>query len=251
MKPANILVTDDEQNARMALCEALTLVGHHADSAGSAGEALNKLKKNQYDVVLLDLRMPGPEPEGMEVLTQAETVAPDTSFIILTAHATTETAIDALRHRAFDYLLKPVRLNEILDTVEKALASQARAKALKGGVVIVSGVSLNLKSEAAWLGSEPLSLTPVEYKLLEALILHADTVFSYTQLATFSHYAELAEEEARTLLRTHLFRLSRKLGDKDSSPLQAVRGRGYIFRSTPVHVTGIAKETVVPRLGAE
>ena len=251
MKLANILVTDDELNARTVLCDALELVGYQADSAGSAGEALTKLSRNQYDVVLLDLRMPGPEPEGMEVLTQAATVSPDTSFIILTAHATTETAIDALRHRAFDYLLKPVRLNKILDTVEKALFSQTRGKALENGIVSVSGITLNLKSETAWSGSQQLLLTPIEYKLLEALITHADKVFSYAQLAAFSHYAQLTEEEARTLLRTHLFRLSRKLGDKDSSPLQSVRGRGYIFHSSPVYTAGMVNETVVPRVGIE
>lgn len=251
--PHKILVVDDEKTTRSAICEALTRVGYLAKSAESADEALNILEYASFDVVILDLNMPG-KHHGLDVLQAAEKLAPDTAFIILTGQPSTETAITALRSGAFDYLRKPVTLKTIFDRAEAAIKKQTEQRRQKHAVSLLQQALTTLqmpiepqpsaplttfrvgaividdqKKTAAFQGTD-LDLTPIEYKLLLKFVQEPDTILSYAELAAESHDMDLEESEARALLRTHIYRLSRKFGDKDETPLQNVRGQGVILR---------------------
>lgn len=259
--PARVLVVDDERTTRHALCEALNLNGHQASYASSGDEALSMLKKETYQVVILDLQMPG--IDGVKVLKAAETIVPDTVFIVFTAYASTETAVAALRSGAVDYLRKPSSFEAIFTAVDRAVIKQQerfrqkeaarlleevltnfdslkpktaplkQAKLLKQGVLETAEFSLNERQQTATYRGQLLDLTPVEYKLLHCFVRQPDTVLSYSQLAFQAHGTEMDEEEARTMLRTHLYRLNNKLGGKEQSPLKSVRGRGFILHTTP------------------
>lgn len=247
-----ILVVDDEKTTRLALCEAFTRLGYETNHAATGDEALVAIAADFYDVVILDLEMPG--TKGVKVLAEAEELAPDTAFIVLTAYASTDTAIAALRSGAFDYLRKPSSLEVIVTAVKKALAQQQERKRQKEAARLLqqalhtfrtgvesstshlqrqtAGITIDERKQTATYKGHPLDLTPIEYKLLHKFVRHPDTVLAYTELARESHNLELDESEARALLRTHIYRLSRKLGQKDESPLQSVRGRGVILYST-------------------
>jgi DNA-binding NtrC family response regulator len=114
-----ILVVDDEYTTRSAVARALSLLGYKAHAAGSGSEALSELAACEYDLMLLDLRMPG--MDGMEVLAQARQSYPDLLVIVLTAYATPAGAVEAMRAGAADYLLKPCSLEEIEAAISGAL----------------------------------------------------------------------------------------------------------------------------------
>lgn len=250
-----VLVVDDERTTRMAITEALNQLGYAAQAVESGDKAIQSLQQDEYHVVLLDLEMPG--VSGVEVLIAAEDVAPHTAFIVLTAHASTDTAIVALRTGAIDYLRKPSSLQHIAAAVERAAMKQQEHQrqqkavnlleqamstlhkpeadvtttALHENFLQVGNIIIDSQKQTAVYQQQPLELTPIEYRLLYHFAQHPDTVLTYAQLGKASHDMDMDEAEARSLLRIHVYRLSRKLGDKETTPLQNLRGRGVILYS--------------------
>ena len=117
----HILVVDDEEEIREIIIEILEESGYNIDSAVDGIDALEKLKKNKYDMVLTDLMMP--RLDGMELLKKMKDLYPDTAVIILTAYGTMESAIIALKMGAYDFITKPFKIASITNTVEKSLTS--------------------------------------------------------------------------------------------------------------------------------
>lgn len=124
MTMARILVVDDEANIRLVLEDTLTLDGHEVESVESGEQALALLADQKFDVVLLDLVMQG--MNGMEVLASLRQQAPDTVVILLTAHASLDTAIKAWREGAHDYLFKPCTPVDLRQSVRQALSKRQR-----------------------------------------------------------------------------------------------------------------------------
>ncbi|MBI3464787.1 MAG: sigma-54-dependent Fis family transcriptional regulator [Planctomycetes bacterium] len=123
----------------------LPRMGHEVVACGDGRAALDTLGKSTYDAVILDLQMPG--QTGIQVLEKAKELSPDTEFIILTGHATLDTAVEALRHGAFDYLTKPCKLADLESRLAKiaekrqltnqALALEKRLHAAEGPVRLI------------------------------------------------------------------------------------------------------------------
>jgi two-component system response regulator PilR (NtrC family) len=116
---ATILVVDDEPN----IIEILEMVfrdeGMEVLKTGSASEALEILRNGEVDVAISDIRMPG--ISGVDLLREAKQITPETIFIMITAFAGTETAIEALQHGAYDYITKPFRMEDLRTVVHRAL----------------------------------------------------------------------------------------------------------------------------------
>ena len=119
---ARVLAVDDEAHIRHAIVRALRLNHYAADEAGSGRRALELLGQSPYDILLLDMRMPG--MDGIEVMHRARAIQPELLIIVLTGHATLDSAIAAVKLGAVDYLLKPASLHDIAAAVAAAL--QAR-----------------------------------------------------------------------------------------------------------------------------
>jgi two-component system response regulator AtoC len=117
MPELNVLVVDDEPAIRQVLLSALSKAGYPVDTAGSAAEALAKLAAGPFDVVLSDVFMP--VMDGIELLKQARARGHEATFIMVTAFASVDSAIDAIRAGAWDYITKPVRNEEILHRLEQ------------------------------------------------------------------------------------------------------------------------------------
>ena len=96
------LIVDDEKNIRRTLLMALESMGHEAMAAASGSLAIEELKASNYDVVLLDLKLS--EESGLDVLQEILRVSPRTAVVMVTAYASVETAVEAMRRGAFDYL---------------------------------------------------------------------------------------------------------------------------------------------------
>ncbi|MEO1266552.1 MAG: sigma-54 dependent transcriptional regulator, partial [Myxococcota bacterium] len=124
---ANILVAEDEPGIRSFIIEALEMDGHTVVGAADGLEAMMRLKQDRFDVLLTDLRMPG--ADGMTVFRSGRQLQPHLQVIILTAFGTVETAVDAMKEGAFDYLQKPIgSLAELRSLAKRAaVASQKPA----------------------------------------------------------------------------------------------------------------------------
>jgi two-component system nitrogen regulation response regulator NtrX len=122
----HILIVDDEPNVRAPLAHALSLEGYRIREASSGQEALRRLEQASYDLMILDMYMPG--IGGVEVMQQARQRYPTLPIIILTGKATLESAITAVKVHAADYLLKPVGMRKLVATVREVLERQATDK---------------------------------------------------------------------------------------------------------------------------
>ncbi|NLF78091.1 MAG: response regulator, partial [Chloroflexi bacterium] len=116
---AYILVVDDEGAIRYSISKTLQRVGYQVHTAASGEEALEMMQRQNYDVVLTDIRMPG--LTGVELLARIKEQAPDAVVILLTGYASLETAIESLRLGAHDYLVKPSSSQDIRQSVAQGL----------------------------------------------------------------------------------------------------------------------------------
>ncbi|HZR84259.1 MAG TPA: sigma-54 dependent transcriptional regulator [Candidatus Binatia bacterium] len=114
-----ILIADDEPGVRESLAEVLRDAGYEVETAPDGAAALAALEKRDFAVVVTDLRMPG--ADGLAVLRRAREISPQTVGLVMTAHGTIDTAVDALRSGAADYLLKPVVFEDLIAKVERIL----------------------------------------------------------------------------------------------------------------------------------
>lgn len=117
-----ILVVDDEEIVRESLVEWLKEDGYYAEAAADGFEALEKLKEKNWDIALVDLKMP--KMDGIELLEKIKEQSPDTQVIIFTAYATVHTAVQAIKKGAYDYLVKPLDPEEVSLLIERLIRSQ-------------------------------------------------------------------------------------------------------------------------------
>ncbi len=128
----NILIVDDERSIRKTLNEILSYEGFKIDEAGDGEEGLKLFSDKAYDVVLCDIKMP--KIDGLEFLVKAGEVNADVPVIMISGHGTIETAVDAVKKGAFDYVSKPPDLNRLLITIRNAIDKNSlstEAKTLK------------------------------------------------------------------------------------------------------------------------
>ncbi|MFO0582603.1 MAG: sigma-54 dependent transcriptional regulator [Anaeromyxobacter sp.] len=128
-----VLVVDDQKNMRATTAMVLRQAGHTVEEAGDGAAALARLEAETFDVLLTDLRMPA--MDGMALLTSAQRIAPETQVIVMTAYGTIESAVEAIRLGAYDFLAKPFKEDELLLRVSKALEKRR----LEGEVNLLSG----------------------------------------------------------------------------------------------------------------
>ena len=260
---ARILVVDDEPTARAAIARALTLRGYQVHEAASGSQAIARLSLVPYDLMLLDLRMPG--MDGVEVMRWVEEAQPGLLVIVLTAHGSLESAIAAVQAGAANYLLKPCSIRDIEAAIARAL--QRRQKDLRRqhlvGVIAEAVEALRSEEERDMVasperpvrflrcgpvvldlekrlvavrgpdnaGSLNAELTASEAALLAYLVQHPDTVFPCRQLARAALGYDVSEVEASGIVRPLISRLRKKIEPGPAHPrlIRTIRGKGYIF----------------------
>ncbi|MFW6136179.1 MAG: response regulator transcription factor [Chloroflexota bacterium] len=260
-RPASIMVVDDEAVTRVSLLDALRLEGYEVGTAASGEEALALLsKQGPFDLVILDLKMPG--MDGLEVAERIRESSAGTVIILLTAFGTMETAIEAIRQGAHDYLLKPAAIPRILESVREGLRKRQQGQrrqqlveqlkqtvsaldAMEGEegggeedgrgkpprFLEVRDVVVDRQKHVAKRGREGLDLTPTEFTVLSCLMETPDEVWSPQQLVQRARGYEADMQGARAIIRVHVRRLREKLEPDPSNPRYVlnVRGVGYVF----------------------
>jgi len=114
-----ILIIDDEKAIRKTLTEILTFEGYKLDEAGDGEEGLKKFREKTYDVVLCDIKMP--KIDGLDFLQKAVEINPDVPIIMISGHGNIETAVEAVKKGAYDFIQKPPDLNRLLITIRNAM----------------------------------------------------------------------------------------------------------------------------------
>ena len=237
---SNILVVDNEPVARQSLSDILKLEGYLVTSAPNGQAAVEYVRTHPVDLMIVDLRMPG--MDGLEVVQVLNQIAPDTEVILLTAYGSTETAIQALRLRIHDYLLKPASTAQIIASVKKALTrhstksriGSADVAGLDDAVEVVNlkdGTSIDLARRQIKHKSKIEHLTPAEGRLLRILIENEGKVFSHRELVLLVQGYDTSQREAPEILRPLVSRLRHKLEQFPalSERVVSVRGTGYLY----------------------
>lgn len=208
---ARILIVDDEPAITLALSKRLRREGYECITAGSAGEALKRLAAFHPHLVVSDVRMPG--ISGLELLKDVKEIDPRTRVILITAYSDIDFVIEALRHDADDYLLKPFNLKEFTASVRRALEREARshtalgktqpgivalARAIEGRDRYAAGhierVAMSARTTGARLGLDDTALRD----LWLAALLHDVGKLSVPE-TTLNKVGPLAEEEMAIL----------------------------------------------------
>jgi DNA-binding response OmpR family regulator len=238
---SNIIVVDDEPVARQSLSDILKLEGYNVASAPNGQAAVEYVRMHPVDLMIVDLRMPG--MDGLEVVQVVNQIAPDTEVILLTAFGSTETAIQALRLRIHDYLLKPASPAQIIATVKKGLARRAGRSRVSNAItndvvdeaVIVfnlkDGTIVDLSRRQIKHKSKIEHLTPAEGRLLRILMENEGKVFSHRELVLLVQGYDTSQREAPEILRPLVSRLRHKLDQFPSlsERVVSVRGTGYLY----------------------
>jgi len=118
MSDRSVLIIDDEPLMRLSMADALKAVGYDVQAASTGDEGIKQSRARRYDLVITDLRMPG--SDGLQVVQACKESSPDTEVIVITAHGSVETAVQAMKLGAYDYITKPFSMDEMLLTVDRA-----------------------------------------------------------------------------------------------------------------------------------
>jgi DNA-binding response OmpR family regulator len=237
---ANILVVDDEPVERQTLTEILRLEGYYVTSLANGESAVDYVRLNNIDLIVLDMRMPG--MSGLDVIKVVNRISPDVEIILLTAHGSMETAIDALRNRVHDYLLKPASPSQILESVERGLVRrhaklQARERSASiaedehAVIVLDDGIVIDFGRRQVKNGAQTIFLTPAEGRLLKIFVENIGKVYSHRELVLLVQGYSTTQQEAPEILRPLVSRLRQKLDDVPTLTrrILSVRGTGYVF----------------------
>ena len=134
--PAKILVVDDEQSIRRTLREILEFEKYKVEEAADGIECLTKLKTSKFDVVICDIKMP--KMDGMDALERIQILCPDTPVVMISGHANIDTAVEAVKKGAFDFISKPPDLNRMLITIRNAMDKSSLIRDTKALAVKVN-----------------------------------------------------------------------------------------------------------------
>jgi len=256
--PAQVLVVDDEAPIRLTMSDLLRRRGYEVTTAENGEAALALIHQRRFDLLLLDLKMPG--LSGIDVAKRARELHVDVAIIILTGHGSLDSALDGLHLGVFDYLLKTSSPRDVLDRVAAAITQQQENRnkqqlmttlqsvvgALAGNNtpapsstsaeswVVVGDLQISTWNQTVRRGDQVLSLTPTEFRILACLAQQAGHVMTYQQIVQCAQGYEAGVVEAADLVKPHMYHLRQKIEPDASNPryILTVRGTGYMLSAS-------------------
>lgn len=227
----DLLIVEDEVDLALGFRDALAHAGYRADVVHDGRNALEALRQRPYELVLLDLMLPG--LNGIDVLKELRTFRSDTCVLILTALAGGEDAvIRAIEAGADDYLSKPCSPRELVARVEARFRRRALDSAPPARLELPGGISVDLARLEVHRDGKLIPLTPREGDIIEYLIRHRTRVVTRDDLLLDVWHYKSANVETRTV-DIHIVGLRRKIELVPETPqvVQTVRGKGYRWYS--------------------
>jgi len=256
----HVLVIDDEAVLRQTLARILQRASFEVTTAASGQEGLALLGQQPFDLVYLDLRMP--DMNGMDVLKAIHARLPEMPVVLFTAQPDLNSALEALRQGATDYLLKPLQPRDLIERTETILTRQEQERRKRQIKLQIEALEVELKNlENAELPQEPapriengsdrflargkitldlyarrltfgeqnINLPPATFDYLLVLLRHAPSVVDYQTLVTEAQGYQVEFREAQELVKWHIHHIRQAIEPDERNPryLINVRGTGY------------------------
>ena len=215
-----VLVAEDDPGLRDVIARGLREAGYQVDTVDRGDDAIDQFKWYDYDVAIIDWRMPG--AEGIEVVAWARRTGKPTALLMLTARDAPADRIRGLDTGADDYLVKPFDFGELLARVR---ALQRRPRGIDGPVLEKGRVALDPVSRSVSVGGRPLNLTGTEYLILELLLRRSPAVVDRKAIAEHA-WADETDPLGSNAIDVQLSRLRAKLPNAGIR-IVTVRGAGY------------------------
>ena len=221
---SRILLVEDESAIAEAVAYALEDAGFEVDAVGDGGEALEASRRLDYDLMILDLLLPGMSGLNVCRTVRAES---DLPILMLTARETELDRVVGLETGADDYVTKPFSIAELVSRVRALLRRRALDLSRNSGVRTVGALRLDVNHHAATVADRPLQLTPSEFRLLSLLATEPGRVFTREELVRHLWQSDFLGD--RRAIDVHISNLRRKLEPNPRQPrrLVTVRGSGY------------------------
>jgi DNA-binding response OmpR family regulator len=258
-RSAHILIVDDEAPIRLTMDSLLRRRGYNVTTAEDGERALEQLHQETFDLLLLDLSMPG--LSGLDVAKRAHELQPEAAVIFLTGHGSLESAIQSMHLGVFDYLLKTSSPQEVLARIVAALDQRQQERHKQqlverlqqvvqelGGEaepepsprpvasrITVGDLELSTWNQIAQMHGRRLNLTPTEFRILVCLAQHTGQALTYQQIVQFAQGYNANSIEAAELLKPHIHHLRQKIEPDPANPryILTVRATGYLLVATP------------------
>jgi len=242
--PIRILIVDDESAIRRALRPPLLELGFQVVDVSRGEEALQMLRAGGFDVVLLDVNMPG--IGGIETLRRIRAFAPRLPILMLTVRDAEEEKVEALELGADDYVTKPFSTRELIARIRTAVRRvQAPARA-EDAPIEVGELRLDPVKRKVIKRGLPVHLTRKEFDILYCLMCHAGRVITYARLLTEVWGADCREEVE--YLRTFVRQLRKKIEDDPANPIYLLTDVyvGYRFADVQIFIADGAEDALPP-----
>ena len=222
-----LLIVEDYRPLQQSLTKGLREAGFAVDTTGNGEEGLWYAMGNDYDVIILDLMLPG--MDGLKILKKLRAKGRQSHVLILTAKDTLQDRVSGLDLGADDYLVKPFAFEELLARIRALLRRGYRQKNPR---IKVKDLRIDLTTQRVWRGREELELTPREYALLEYLAMRAGQTVSRTDV--WEHVYEFNSSASSNVVDVYIGYLRKKI-ERPGKPslIRTVRGRGYILGAQP------------------
>jgi DNA-binding response OmpR family regulator len=222
-----LLLVEDYRPLRQSLTKGLREAGFAVDTTGDGQEGLWYAMGNDYDVIILDLMLPG--MNGLEILKKIRSQGRKSHVLILTAKDTVQDRVTGLDLGADDYLVKPFAFEELLARVHALLR---RSYGEKNPCIEIKDLRIDLTTQRVYRGGEEIQLTPREYALLEYLAMRAGQMVSRSDI--WEHIYEFDSSASSNVVDVYIGYLRKKIERPDESALiHTVRGRGYKLGAEP------------------
>ena len=220
---AKVLIIEDEKAVREMLCFTLKNNGFEILEAEDSNSALDALKENEINLILLDWMLPGKQGIEISRIIRSSSEIKDIPIIMLTAKSDESDKVLGLESGADDYVTKPFSPKELVARIKALLRRTAPQKDME--VVKYGNITLNPMTHKVTDGDSNVELGPTEFKLLHFFMTHPERVFSRSQLLDLVWGRNIYVEE-RTV-DVHILRLRKSFVSDSSKCIQTVRGAGY------------------------
>ena len=216
-----ILVVEDERLLCDGIAEDLEMEKYTVDRCYDGAEAHERLFVDPYDLVILDLNLPG--MDGLDLLREIRAERPEQKVLILSARASLSDKVSGLDLGADDYLTKPFDLEEL----EARVRTLLRREYIQRNTLVRAGdLTLDTRAREVSAQGQVVSLTPREFSILEYLMLHQGQWINQEEL--WEHIWEADADPFSNVIRMHISSLRRKLRERlDHDPIETKIGRGY------------------------
>jgi two-component system, OmpR family, KDP operon response regulator KdpE len=228
-QPFSLLVVDDEAALRRTLRASLVTSGFSVEEASTGIEAITAVQRRNFDLVLLDVNMPG--MNGVEVCRQIRAIAPGTGIVMVTVRDAEEDKVRALEAGADDYVTKPFRFRELIARVRAVLRRLHADTTGERGILQNGDLKIDLEHRLVWKAGQEIRLSPKEFDLLSYLWKNQGAPLMHTKLLRAVWGPEYGNE--LEYLRTYVRMLRKKIEDDPAKPQYILTEPwvGYRFRN--------------------